>query len=377
LLDPLKITQIVAPGVVGGAESVVRGLAIGLLRRGHRSEVIGVVEPHEREHPFLASLTQAGVHVHELALHRRAYLKEARLVHRILKETRPHVLHSHGYRPDVLDAPLARWLGIPTVTTMHGSSLLGGKTVFHEWLQLKILGRFQGVIAVSRRLQIELQDAGVPADRVYCIPNGWVPAADPLPRSEARRALGLEPTGTVVGWVARLIRIKACDVFLRAFAACRGLPVRAVIVGEGTERESLGALCAELGLENQVTFFGAHDQASRLFPAFDVFVISSRSEGTPITLLEAMAAKVPVISTAVGGIPDVLGYDQALLVPPEDPAALGLAIRQTMEDPAAARRRADLAATRLEEEFSAERWLDGHEKLYRGIQAVGVPDYGD
>jgi glycosyltransferase involved in cell wall biosynthesis len=140
-----------------------------------------------------------------------------------------------------------------------------------------------------------------------------------------------------------------------------------VIVGEGPERPGLEALARELGLTDQVRFYGAHPEAGRLFRAFDAFVLSSRSEGTPITLLEAMSAGVPVVATAVGGIPDVLTEKEARLVPPEDPPALGAAIRTAIEDRTAAAQRAAAASRRLEEQFGAERWLAKHEEMYRGL----------
>ncbi len=117
----------------------------------------------------------------------------------------------------------------------------------------------------------------------------------------------------MVGWVARLIPVKACDVFLRALADCRGLPLKAAIVGDGPERAALETLTAELGLQHQVKFCGARQQAGQFFSAFDAFVLSSKSEGTPMTLLEAMAAGVPIVTTEVGGIPDVVTATEALL----------------------------------------------------------------
>lgn len=366
--DPLVIVHIVAPGEVGGTESVIRGLAIGHHRQGHQVHVIGVVEPEPKNHPYLRSLSDAGVRVHGLYLGTRAYLQERRIVARLLREIRPDVVHTHGYRPDILDAPLARSLGIATVTTLHGSSLLGGRAALHEWLQMRLLSRSEAVVAVSRQIVEDLRKTRVPPERVHYIPNGWVASADPLSRDEARKELGLAPTGVVIGWVARLIPVKACDIFLRAFSACRGLPVHAAIIGEGAERTRLEALRAELGLEGQVTFCGARGQAGRLFTAFDAFVLSSRSEGTPITLLEAMAAGVPVVTTAVGGIPDVVTPNEALLVPPEDPVALGVALRQLIDDPVAARARAQAATRRLNDEFGADRWLASHETMYRSIR---------
>ncbi len=98
--------------------------------------------------------------------------------------------------------------------------------------------------------------------------------------------------------------------------------------------------------------------------AFDVFVQSSRTEGTPIALLEAIAAQTPVVATRVGGVPDVVSDSEAILLPSEDPAALADAIRVAFANPEAAAERARRAGLRLSSAFSAESWLDRHEEIY-------------
>jgi glycosyltransferase involved in cell wall biosynthesis len=113
-----------------------------------------------------------------------------------------------------------------------------------------------------------------------------------------------------------------------------------------------------------VRFHGTVPDAARYISAFDVFVLSSRSEGTPVTLLEAIAAKVPVVVTRVGGVPDVVGPEEAMLVPPEDPGALAEAIDFVIQEPAAAARRVEAAAHRLHANFGMERWIDAHDRVY-------------
>ena len=107
--------------------------------------------------------------------------------------------------------------------------------------------------------------------------------------------------------------------------------------------------------------------AARLIPAFDVLVLSSRTEGTPIVLFEAMAARVPVVATAVGGVPDVVGEREALLVPPDRPDALARAIASVREDPGSARARAAAAATRLATEYAVGPWVERYAAVYRGV----------
>jgi glycosyltransferase involved in cell wall biosynthesis len=365
---PLVITQIVAPGVVGGTESVVRALAVGHHRRGHEVHVIGVVEPEPRDHPYLRELSAAGVTVHPLHLRSRAYLTERRLVKDILERHRPDVVHVHGYRPEFIDAPVARRLGIPVVTTLHGSSRISTRAIFYERIQKRLLHRCDAVVAVSNQIVEELRAARVPDARVHYIPNGWVPSAEMLSRDAARRALGVALEVPLVGWVGRLIPIKGCDVFVRAFAACRGRPVHGAVIGDGPERERVTALRAECGLEHQLQFLGALPLAAQYFRAFDLFVLSSRSEGTPITMLEAMAADVPVVSARVGAIPDLFTDDEIVLVAPENPEALGAAINASLADPDAARARASRASEKVRGELGPDAWLSRHEVMYRAIR---------
>jgi glycosyltransferase involved in cell wall biosynthesis len=113
---------------------------------------------------------------------------------------------------------------------------------------------------------------------------------------------------------------------------------------------------------------GALPNAGHLLPAFDLFMLSSRTEGTPITVLEAMAAHIPIVATAVGGVPDMLSNDEAWLVPPEQPEALAAAISDAIRNPADAHARATRARERLERDFNVETWLTQYESIYRSIQ---------
>jgi glycosyltransferase involved in cell wall biosynthesis len=345
---------------------VLQVLPIGQCRRGHRVRVALVVRPSEERDTFVAPLRAAGVEVDMLRLPVRAYLRERHLIRELCARLRPDVVHTHGYRPDVLDAGVARSMGVPTVTTVHGSSRTRGRVRLYELVQFAMFRKFDAVVAVSRRLVRSLSRFGVPSQRIHVVPNGWDGRAPGWDRHVARQALGAPLDRFLIGWVGRLIPIKAADVFLRALAQLGDVPWSASVVGDGDERCRLERLAAALGLSNRVAFHGSVDDAAGFFPAFDVFVLSSRTEGTPIVLFEAMAAGVPVVATAVGGVPDVVCSTEALLVPAQDPVALAQAIRTALLDPGATHARVTAARARLRD-FTVARWVARYDAVYQRV----------
>ena len=360
------ILQIAAPGEFGGLESVAQALAQGLHGAGHDVHVAAVLDSPAERHPFLTPLAACGIAIHPLELPLRAYWRERQAVAALCRRVRPDVVHTHGYRPDVVDASVARHLGIPVVTTVHGFTGNGWKNRCYEWLQRRAFPRFDAVVAVSRALVECLARVGVPRARIHELPNAWCPTSPPLDRTAARLVLGLPQDGFVVGWVGRLSAEKGPDVLLDALAGVSDLPLVVSMVGNGTGRSALQARARSLRLD-RVFWQGALRDAARLFPAFDIFVLSSRTEGTPIVLFEAMAARVPVIATRVGGVPDVVTAEEAALVAPNDPVALAAALRAVYRDPAQARARACRAHARLERDFSLGPWLARYERIYRQV----------
>jgi L-malate glycosyltransferase len=208
---------------------------------------------------------------------------------------------------------------------------------------------------------------GVPSAGVRVLRNAWAPKAL-LSRGEARRRLGLTEGDRVIGWVGRFTREKGADLFLQSLALLPDRHWRASIIGDGRERLALQALAISLGLADRVQWHGLVPQAASLYPAFDAWVLSSRTEGTPIALFEAMAARVPAVVTAVGGVPDIVSRAEALLVPPESPGALAMAIADVLGDTVGASTRAEAAHRRLEEAFPTMAWLEAHVALYQALQ---------
>src|SRR2546428_2946716 len=361
----MLVLHVLAPPKVGGLQRVVQLLAQGQARSGNEVHVVAVLDQANADHPLLDALAAGGVTTHPIVLPRRGYWRERAAMLELCRRLRPVVVHTHGYRPDVVDGGAARRLGIPTVTTVHGFTGGDWKNRFYERLQRRAHRRFDAVVVVSRPLVQQLIRDGVPPDRLHLVQNAWPETAPSLDRAAARRALGLSEDGFLVGWAGRLSKEKGPDVLLDALVHLTDLPLSVSILGDGRESRSLAARARQLGVERHVRWHGIVPDAGRRFAAFDVFVLGSRTEGTPIVLFEAMAAGVPIVATRVGGVPDVVAPTEAALVAPDDPLALAAAIRTVYHDPAAALARAHRARERLRRDFTVPAWLDRYAEIYR------------
>ena len=365
--DALCILHVLAPAPAGGLESVVRQLAGGHGEQGHHVHVAAVVGEQGWDHPFVTSIAATRASIIPLRLPDRAYHRERDSIRAWCRVLRPDVVHTHGYRTDVVDAGVARSLGIPTVTTVHGLCGGGWRNRLYERIQVRAMRRFDAVVAVSRPLAAHLVQAGVRPERLQLIPNAYAQGSEPLDRALARRLLGVDDERLLIGWVGRLSPEKGPELMIRAVAALASHPVSVAVIGDGSERSRLRSLAWELGVADRIHWHGTIPDAGRLFPAFDLVLLSSQTEGTPMVLLEAMAAEVPIVATRVGGVEDLLTADDAFLVPPGDPASLANAVLDACHDQETAHARARTAKQRLLAHYSLPPWLDRYEQLYREL----------
>ncbi|HEX5385187.1 MAG TPA: glycosyltransferase [Gemmatimonadales bacterium] len=361
------VLHVTAPAPVGGLERVVEALAAGQRGAGQNVHVGAVLDAAGPEPPFLDRLRVQGVEVSAFRLRSRAYARERLELAALVRAVAPDVVHTHGYRADLQGGGVARRLDRPIVTTVHGYTGGGWKNRLYERLQTRAFRRFDAVVAVSRPLVARLAHGGVRPERIHLLPNAAPRDPDPLPREEARRLLGVPDAAFAAGWVGRLSREKGADVLVRAIALARDRRIHAVILGSGVEGAALRRLAADLGVAARITWSGSVPEAGRLFTAFDCFVLSSRTEGTPIVLFEAMASATPIVATAVGGVPDVVSGSEALLVASEDPAGLAEALDAVAGNPLAARHRATAAVERLRTERGLAPWVERYAEIYRSV----------
>lgn len=366
------VLHLLAPASYGGLERVVLLLASGLAGRGGRVAA-GLVLDRGMPEPRLASeLEAAGVEVHRLVGTARGYLAQRRAVAGLLSTWRPGVVHTHGYHADVLFRSTAHRAGCAAVSTAHGFTGGGIKNRLFEAMNRRAWRRFDAVVAVSAPLADRIVQSGVDPARVCTIPNAWAAGAPPLPRDTAREAFGLDPGQAVVGWVGRLSHEKGPDLALEALAMLPAPRPTLVMVGSGPMADRLRDAAQRLGIADRVHWAGARAEAAHLFPAFDLFLLSSRTEGTPMVLFEAMGSGVPIVAAAVGGVPDVVGPVEAHLASPE-PGALAAAISRVFTDPRGAAERVAAARRRLDAQFAVGPWAERYAAVYQSAARRRLP----
>ena len=358
----MRVLHCCAPAPAGGIETVIRLLACGQRAAGHTPHVALTLEQSGESHPFANALRDAGIPAHEIVVGGRGYHLEFAALRRLAREYGSDVLHSHGFRSDALAALLRRSVTAVHISTLHGFIGASRRGRLNESLQLRALRGAAGVIAVSRSVASRAVESGVRAERICQIPNAVPAPRGQWSRTAARAELGLLGEGPVVGWIGRLSHEKGPDVFADAMARVPRLASVAVI-GDGPMRRAVAERLRQAGV--RAVFPGVLADASSLLPAFDVLVLSSRTEGTPMVLLEAMAAGTPIVATAVGGVPDVLTPEMARLVPAEDPSALADAIHDALSDRAGSAARADRAHARWSDQYDVPSWIAAHDAMYR------------
>jgi glycosyltransferase involved in cell wall biosynthesis len=196
-------------------------------------------------------------------------------------------------------------------------------------------------------------------------------------RQETRRLLGVGEGPFVVGWVGRMTAVKRTDIVVRAFRALvdRGVDARLLLVGDGPDRDGVEHLAHDLGVVKRCLFLGYQDDVARFYDAMDAVLLTSVNEGTPVSVIEALAAGRPAVATRVGGTPDVItdGID-GFLVDSNDPDRLADRLAELAADPA---RRAEMGAAGRSvvfERYAVDRLVDDVDRLYRELLAArGLP----
>lgn len=368
----IRVLYVVNNFVAGGAERHL----LELWSRLDRARFDVTIACFRRHGQFTGEVEALGWPVHDLGIGSRIYAPAGwrgflRLLH-LARRVRPDVIHGYLFGPNLFAALAGRLCGVPAVVIAKRNmdDFESPRQVAVQRIAHRLATH---VVAVSENVAGSSEALGVPRARITVIANGVDVDRFAAPAPDRAR-LGIAGAAPVIGSVGCLAARKDQGTLLEALARlrARGVAFEAAIVGDGPDRDRLVAHTHALGLDGAVHFLGERSDVERLLPAMDVFVLSSREEGIPNALLEAMAAGRPAVATAVGGTPEVLADGRTgWLVPPQDPAALAAALAEALEHPDEARRRGDAARADMRERRSIDAMARRHEAFYEAALGLG------
>jgi glycosyltransferase involved in cell wall biosynthesis len=387
----IKILRVIARLNMGGPALHVAYLTEGLTKRGYDTTLVaGSLARGEDSMAFVANARGVEVvQIDELGREispLRDLMATIRLA-RLIRKERPQILHTHTAKAGTVGRVAARLAGSRkppiVVHTFHGHVLRGYfgpvRTLLFRLLERWLAAGTTALIAVSPQVRDDLVSLCVaPRERFVVIRLGIeldervAPEEDG--RGESRRYLGIPGDRFAVGWIGRMTAVKRTDDVLIAFKSLRDSGVDAVLcmVGDGPDRLPLEQRAQELGVARDTVFLGYQEDVAPFYAAFDVLVLPSGNEGTPVTVIEALAAERPVVATRVGGVPDVVrdGEDGFLV---EAGATEDLADRlgRLARDPALRARMGKKGRERVLPRYAVERLVDDVDELYRSLLSAG------
>jgi glycosyltransferase involved in cell wall biosynthesis len=358
----MRIVHVVLSLDVGGQERLILSLSRELAARGHDVRVLSLT-PGGALRPQFAGIPTFDV-PHPGGTRPATWAKVARA----LIGVEADVVHTHNAAPLIYAAPAARLAGVRHVVhTKHGSNTYPKGAL---WLARAGARAVTAFAAVSdETAEIARRDERPAPAKLRVVPNG-IPltqfARDATAGLRVREELGIARDAVVIGTVGRFVSEKDYPLLVRAAAPLLSAKVRLVLVGDGQARGEIEAAIPEAA-SPFVTLTGLRSDVPRVMSAFDVFCLSSRTEGLPLVVPEAMACGLPIVATRVGGLPGIVPAEVGRLVPHGDADALRAALAALAEDAPLRARLGDAARAYANRRFSLARMADDYERLYAGL----------
>jgi sugar transferase (PEP-CTERM/EpsH1 system associated) len=372
--SPVHVMHVMYALQPGGMEFGVLKLVNGHDRTRVRSSILSTRPASE-----LKELLAADVPLYELSRRPGADLRTVWQMYRVFRNTKPDVVHTHAWGTLIEGIAAARLAGVPIVVHgEHGTLQLRG---YQRFVQRRAWSAVDRVLAVSTKLAERMAaETGFPLPRIETIRNGVdLTRFGHASRSAARAALNLSPDNMVIGTMGRLVPVKNQVSLIEAARQLRtlGLEPTVVIAGEGYLRNRLEEHAAAAGVGDAVRFLGQRTDPEMVLAAMDVYALTSVSEGLPNTVLEAMATGLPVVSTRVGGVEELVEHGvTGFVVPPNDPDALAKTLALLLRDESLRRTAGAAGRLRAESEFAISGMIRRYESLYVSAARPGDPKDG-
>ncbi|MEK6560455.1 MAG: glycosyltransferase [Nitrospirota bacterium] len=365
----MKILHFISSGGLFGAEQVMLSLSRYAKQNGIEA-VIGAI--HDQRDPHLEIIEKARREALPTVVFKSRGLFDINTVRELrnfLTTAGIDVLHTHNYKSDFLGLIAAKMAKIPVVATAHGFTDMTRAVTFYEKLDRWLLfSFFDRVVVVTSEIFPRWRGEGkkVIANGIDIHPF----TATNVDRAQIRARYGMKPDDFVIATVGRLSKEKNQALLIKAFMplAKENSRVKLLIIGDGPQRQSLKSLVTQLGLTSQVIFTGIITETAAMYHAMDIFALSSLTEGVPITILEAMASKVAVVATKVGGIPDIIrDTETGLLVTSQDANGLTQALNSLITDKSKRQMLTAAAFDFVRANYSLEQMGQAYQKVYTEV----------
>jgi len=369
---PASIVHVLSSLGMGGQERVALDLATGQAEDGHR--VLTVSLAPGPDGPLAEEFVAKGLEIKTVAKRAGRDLRLLVQLASLFRERRADVVHTHNPQPLLFAALPARTVGAALVHTKHGVNPDSKRRLAMRRAAGRLVAAF---VAVSDpTAEVARRERECALSRLHVVKNGIDLSRfgpDESARAELRAELGIPAEAFVVGTVGRLFTEKGHAYLVRSLEPVLGRAVHLIIAGDGPERDNLRNQVAGLAHPEAVHLTGNRRDVPRLLAALDVFALTSVREGLPLVIPEAMAAGLPVVSTAVGGIPEVvLDGETGFLVEYGDEQALLQRLRALDDDRELAGKCGQLGRSRALERYSSRRMVDEYEALYSQVTGGGV-----
>lgn len=306
-----KILHLIHSGGLYGAENVIINLSIGLRSKGYKS-IVGCFVENNQKPAVGAKAESLGFATVYFKMKNGFDPRCITDLARYCRNNQIDIVHSHGYKPSMICLLLKVFFRIPYVITCHLWFIRNMRLRIYTFFERFSMLFAEGVIGVSKDIVNSLASAGIPKRNLILIENGIdierFSNSASCSRIELRRELGLQESSLIIGSLGRLTEQKDYKTLIKAAAEIlkRRNGIEFIIAGEGHLRSELISLCKELTIDNRFHFLGFRKDSENILELMDIFVLSSLDEGLPIAMLEAMATRLPIITTGVGAIPDVI-----------------------------------------------------------------------
>ena len=376
---PVKVAVLATVAGFGGAEKVVLSLIGNINNELYELIPIVFTRYTQAGNKFFKYIGRVNRQYHKVPLNNYKFkyvnpFSNIVEVYRLLKREKFDLIHTHGYRADVIGVILCKLTGLPIISTCHGFISNDRNLKIYNTLDRFSLRFFNKIITVSDSIKNDLIKNGINESKIIVIQNAVEEKIEDeiffYNRKEKRQLLNIKEDEFVLGYIGRLSEEKGIRYLIESSSILNDLniPIKVLIIGQGPQQKELEDLAREEGIESKIILTGFQNEIETWFPSIDIFVLPSLTEGTPMALLEAMAYGIPVVASAVGGIPKIINSGKnGILVSPSEPEEIARAVSSICLKKDLYNRLSKMAKQTIKSKFNINEWANRIESVYNEI----------